>query len=423
MLKKLLALLIIIVVAVGIQASFFGLGDSIPPVKESMKLGLDLKGGVYVVMEAQTDATGSELSQLMSQTQAVIEKRVNQMGLSEPVVTIEGDKRIRVELPGAEDSEEAISTIGRTAQLEFITADGNVVVDGSQVKDAGIAMDDQNGGYVVTLEFNAEGSNAFEAATAAIVSGQIQSTTENMPNNAIMIVLDGEIISSPVVSNVISGGRAQIEGRFTDTEASNLSILIRGGALPVGLEEVQTSVVGPTIGLDALNSSLIAGFIGVVMITLIMLIGYHIMGVASVLSLALYMLIDIWVLQALGSVLTLPGIAGLILSVGMAVDANVIIFSRIREEIGNGKSVRVSVDAGFKRALSTVLDSQITTMIAAVVLYQMGSGPVRGFALTLMIGIVASVFTAVVVTQIFLRIFADSKLLSTKKYFGIKEAN
>ena len=397
MMNKLFAAITILVVIVGTVAAFFGLGESIPPIKDSMKLGLDLKGGVYVVMEAETDATGQELKTLMAQAQAVIEKRVNQMGLSEPVVTIEGEKRIRVELPGAEDAKAAIDTIGRTAQLEFVTADGKVILDGSKVKNAGVAIDNQNVGYVVTLEFNGEGSQAFQAATEAIVANQIKSATPNMPNNAIMIVLDGEVISSPVVSSVISGGNAQIEGNFTDEEASQLSILIRGGALPVGLKEVQTSLIGPTIGLDALSGSLLAGAIGIAVVVLIMLLGYNIMGIAAVVALVLYILIDIWVLQLLGSVLTLPGIAGFILSVGMAVDSNVIIFSRIREEIKNGKTVRVSIDAGFRRAFATVVDSQLTTMLAGIVLYQLGSGPVRGFALTLMIGILASIFTAVFV--------------------------
>ena len=423
MMNKLFAAITILVVIVGTVAAFFGLGESIPPIKDSMKLGLDLKGGVYVVMEAETDATGQELKTLMAQAQAVIEKRVNQMGLSEPVVTIEGEKRIRVELPGAEDAKAAIDTIGRTAQLEFVTADGKVILDGSKVKNAGVAIDNQNVGYVVTLEFNGEGSQAFQAATEAIVANQIKSATPNMPNNAIMIVLDGKVISSPVVSSVISGGKAQIEGNFTDEEASQLSILIRGGALPVGLKEVQTSLIGPTIGLDALSGSLLAGAIGIAVVVLIMLLGYNIMGIAAVVALVLYILIDIWVLQLLGSVLTLPGIAGFILSVGMAVDSNVIIFSRIREEIKNGKTVRVSIDAGFRRAFATVVDSQLTTMLAGIVLYQLGSGPVRGFALTLMIGILASIFTAVFVTQSFLKVIGDSRTFSRKKYFGIKEVN
>lgn len=423
MMNKLFAAITILVVIVGTVAAFFGLGESIPPIKDSMKLGLDLKGGVYVVMEAETDATGQELKTLMAQAQAVIEKRVNQMGLSEPVVTIEGEKRIRVELPGAEDAKAAIDTIGRTAQLEFVTADGKVILDGSKVKNAGVAIDTQNVGYVVTLEFNGEGSQAFQAATEAIVANQIKSATPNMPDNAIMIVLDGEVISSPVVSSVISGGKAQIEGNFTDEEASQLSILIRGGALPVGLKEVQTSLIGPTIGLDALSGSLLAGAIGIAVVVLIMLLGYNIMGIAAVVALVLYILIDIWVLQLLGSVLTLPGIAGFILSVGMAVDSNVIIFSRIREEIKNGKTVRVSIDAGFRRAFATVVDSQLTTMLAGIVLYQLGSGPVRGFALTLMIGILASIFTAVFVTQSFLKVIGDSRTFSRKKYFGIKEVN
>lgn len=422
--KKALAVILSIVILFGWYVTLMGIG-SFAPIKDQMKLGLDLSGGVYVVMEAQTDATGADLKQLMSQTQAVIEKRVNQLGLSEPIVTIEGQNRIRVELPGAEDAEDAINTIGKTALLQFVTADGNVVLDGSQVQDAGIEQDQEHGGYAIGLKFNDEGAAAFKQATSDIVSGKIQSTTNGIPASAIMIILDGQVISSPVVSEVIPNGQAIITaggtGGFAEEEAANLSALIRGGALPVELKEVQTSVVGPSIGLDALNMSIIAGIIGVALIFLIMLTMYRIMGMAANIALLLYILIVFWAFVAMGGVLTLPGIAGVILSIGMAVDGNVIIFSRVREEIQNGKSIRVAAAAGFHRAMSTIIDSHVTTMIAGIVLYQLGSGPVKGFALTLMIGILASLCTAVVVTQIYVEVMAETKIFARKKYFGIKE--
>lgn len=424
--KKALAVILSIVILFGWYVTLMGIG-SFAPIKDQMKLGLDLSGGVYVVMEAQTKATGDELKQLMSQTQAVIEKRVNQLGLSEPVVTIEGQNRIRVELPGAENATDAINAIGKTAQLQFVTADNKVVLDGSQVKDAGIEQDQENGGYAIGLKFTNEGSAAFKQATTDIVNGIIISTQEGVPDNAIMIILDEQIISSPVVSEVIPNGEAIITaggtGGFSEDEATNLSALIRGGALPVALKEVQTSVVGPTIGMDALWMSIIAGIIGVALIFIIMLVMYRIMGMAANLALMLYILIIFWVFVEMGGVLTLPGIAGIILSIGMAVDGNVIIFSRVREEINNGKSVRVSAVSGFKRALGTIIDSHITTMIAGIVLYQLGTGSVKGFAMTLMIGILASLFTAVVVTQVYVDVIAESKTFSRKKYFGIKEAN
>ncbi|MEG1930950.1 MAG: protein translocase subunit SecD [Anaerovorax sp.] len=422
--KKFLAVILAIVIILGWYITLFGLGP-IDPLKEQMKLGLDLKGGVYVVMEAETKATGAELKKLMEQTQAVIEKRVNTMGLSEPVVTIEGDKKIRVELPGAEDAEQAIATIGKTAQLQFVLADNTVAVDGSMVKNAGISIDKERGGYAVDLEFTADGGKAFEDATRRIVNGQVVATNDQIPANAMMIVLDGVVQSAPVVEKIISGGNAQITGGaggYTKEDASELALLIRGGALPAALHEVNSSDVAATLGIDALKMSIIAGVIGVLIIFVLMIGMYRIMGLAANIALLLYMLIVVWVMVALGSVLTLPGISGIILSIGMAVDANVIIFARIREEIMNGKSVRVSIDTGFKRAMATVVDSQITTMIAGIVLYQLGTGPVKGFAMTLMIGIVASVFTAVVVTNLYLSLMGENKRFGQKKYFGIKEA-
>lgn len=423
--KKALAVILSIVIIFGWYVTLMGIG-SFAPIKDQMKLGLDLSGGVYVVMEAQTKATGDELKQLMSQTQAVIEKRVNQLGLSEPVVTIEGQNRIRVELPGAENATDAINAIGKTAQLQFVTADKKVVLDGSQVKDAGIEQDKEHGGYAIALKFTNEGSAAFKQATTDIINGKIKSTQDGVPDNAIMIILDDQVISSPGVHEVIPNGEAIITaggtGGFGEDEATNLAALIRGGALPVALKEVQTSVVGPTLGLDALKMSLIAGIIGIALIFVIMLVMYRVMGIAANLALLLYILIVFWVIVGMGGVLTLPGIAGLILSIGMAVDANVIIFARVKEEITNGKSIRVSVASGFKRALSTIVDSQLTTIIAGVVLYQLGSGPVKGFAMTLMIGILASVFTAVVITQLYLDLIAESKTMATMKNFAVKEA-
>lgn len=424
--KKVAAILTIIIIILGWVVTVQGIGK-VGPIKDEIKLGLDIKGGVYVVMEAQTDATGEELSRLMEQTQAVIEERVNQMGLSEPVVTIEGEKRVRIELPGAENAEEAIESIGKTAQLKFVTADGKVVLDGSMVENAGITQDQEKGGYAVSLDFDKEGTAAFADATQRAVSGQIVSVTQGVPGNAIMIVLDDQVISSPVVENAIPNGKAVITGGrtggFPQEEAVNLAALIRGGALPVSLSEVDTSIQTAKIGVNALEASIIAGAIGLAVLLVIMLLAYRIMGVAANLSLLLYVLMVLWVMVGMKSVLTLPGIAGIILAIGMAVDANVIIFSRIKEEICNGKSIRVSVQSGFKRAMSTILDSQITTIIAALVLYQFGSGTVKGFAMTLMIGIVVSVFTAVVVTRLFLDIIADSGRFNQKKHFAVSDDN
>jgi len=420
--KRVMAVLIILVLIAGWYITVFGTGESFGGIRDKMKLGLDLQGGVYVVLEADTDATGSELLSLMNQTQAVIENRVNEMGLSNPIVTIEGEKRIRVELPGVEDAESAIEAIGTTAQLTFITADGGVILTGDNVKDAGTALNQNGAGYVVTLEFDAAGASLFEAATQSIVNGEITANEEiGLPANCIAIILDNDIISYPSVSKVISGGSCQIEGNYTQEEAGQLAALIRGGALPVNLEEVQTSIIGPTLGLNSLTQSIVAALVGILLVLLIMLIFYRIMGLAADIALLVYALAYLWILVLFGNVLTLPGIAGMILSVGMAVDANVIIFSRIREEVRKGKTIRVASSQGYRRALTTVIDSQVTTLIAGVALYQFGSGDVRGFALTLMIGIILSIFTATVVTNVYLQLMAESKTFGTKKMFGISE--
>lgn len=422
-LKRVLAVIIILIIAAGWYLTIFGAGP-IAPLKDRMKLGLDIEGGVYVVLEAQTDLTGDELRQNMEQTQAVIEERVNQMGLAEPIVTIEGEKRIRVELPGAEDAEDAIDQIGRTAQLQFALADGTVVLDGSNVEDASVTTDNQSAGYAVALEFDNEGADLFYDATTKAYNGSVTSSVEGVSNDAIMILLDGEIISAPSVNEgPISGGSCTITGNFSQEEASNLAALIRGGALPLELEEVNSSVQSARIGYSALEMSVYAGIIGLAIILILMCVAYRGLGVAADLALLLYVVIVLNIIAAAGSVLTLPGIAGIILSVGMAVDANVIIFARIREEIASGKTVRVATQMGFKRAMSTVIDSQVTTLIAAVILYEIGTSSVKGFAWTFMIGIIVGIFTAVVITQLYVNMMSESKLLAKKSLFGIKKNN
>lgn len=425
-LKKILAILFVLVIAAGWYLTVFGAGP-VQPLKDRIKLGLDIKGGVYVVMEAKTDLEGEDLRKAMEQTQAVIEERVNQLGLAEPVVTIEGEKRIRVELPGAEDAQEAIDQIGQTAQLQFALADGRIMLDGGNVKDAYATTDDKSAGYAVALEFDSKGSDLFYEATSTAYGGSVTSAVEGVFDDAIMILLDGQIISAPRVQNgPISGGNCTITGGaggFTQEEASNLSALIRGGALPLELEEVNSSVQSAKIGYNALEMSVYAGVAGLVLILLILLIAYRGMGIAADLALLFYVVIVLNIMALMGSVLTLPGIAGIILSVGMAVDANVVIFSRIREEIVAGKTVRVAVHTGFKRAMTTVTDSQVTTLIAAVILYEVGTSAVKGFAWTFMIGIIVSLFTAVVITQLYVGLMADSRRLGKKSVFGINADN
>ena len=424
-LKKVMAVLLIVIIVVGWYAAIEGLGP-VKPLKDKMQLGLDIKGGVYVVLEAQDvdKYDAAELRQLMEQSQAVVTRRVDAMGLANPNVTIEGTKRLRIELPGAENAEEAIEQIGKTAQLKFTLADQSFVMDGGNVKDAAMGTDQQKGGYVVNLKFDSEGAKAFEEATAKASSGQVTSTypqNAGVLDNAVVILLDDEIISAPKVEQVISGDGCEIYGSFTKEEASNLAALIRGGSLPLEMKEITSSVQTAQIGFDALEKSIMAGIIGLALVFLIMLLGYRLIGLVADIALSLYVLIVLMVMAFFGSVLNLPGIAGIILAIGMAVDSNVVIFARIREEIVNGKSVRTATEQGFRRALGTVIDSQVTTLIAAVILYQIGTSSVKGFAFTLMLGIIVSIFTAVVVTQLYLSIISQSEKWGQPKYFGIKK--
>lgn len=415
--KNLIALLLVLaVIAASAIVGIYGFEAGnmrIGSIQENMKLGLDLKGGVFVVLEAETDASGDELDKIMNQTKEVIERRVNGLGLTEPNIVREGEKRIRIELPGAKNATEAIEVIGKTAQLQFIKPDGQVVLTGEQVKNAEVVFEQDKGNIPsVSLEFNSEGSKAFQEATRELAA------KTRIEEKVIAIVLDNVPISTPAVQNEIPNGRGVITGNFTLEEASQLAALIRGGALPVNLTEVQTSAIGPTLGIDSLNKSVTAGIIGILLVFIFMIVYYRLPGFIAALALILYTSIVLWVMIGFNATLTLPGIAGLILSIGMAVDANVIIFERIKEEIRNGKSLRASVDSGFSRALSTILDSNITTVIAAIVLFQFGSGPIKGFAVTLMIGIFASMFTAVVVTKILLKIFTSFNFFKNTKLYG-----
>jgi len=421
--KRVLAAFILVVTVFGWYVTAFGIG-SFDNAKDTLKYGLDINGGVYVVMEAQTDAAGEELKELMEQTRAVLDNRVNQLGVAEASVTIEGDDRLRVEMPGVDNAEEAIAAIGQTAQLQFALADGTVALDGSNVKTAQIATD--GSAYKILLEFDSEGAELFEEATRIAVSGTVNDelglSYEGFDGRkCIAIALDGNIISAPEVKEVISGGSCEITGGFTQEEASTTAALIRGGALPVELVEIQSSVQTATIGADALDKSIVAGGIGLALVFVLMIAFYGMLGLVADIALLLYVALFIWANAAFGVVITLPGIAALILSIGMAVDANVIIFARIKEEITAGKTIRVAVNSGFKNALTTVLDAQITTLIAAFVLYEVGTTAVKGFALTLILGIVISIFTAVVITQLFISLLAESKKFAKNKYFGVKE--
>ena len=295
--------------------------------------------------------------------------------------------------------------------MEFLDPYGTVLLTGAYLDDAYAQIDNTAAVYEqnqVVLQFNNEGSEKFFNATAQF-TGQV-----------ITITLDGEAISAPVVSGPISGGEAVISGGFdTFDEAADLAALLRGGALPVDLEILSQRTVGPTLGADSLSKSLEAALIGFILLFAFMILYYRVPGIWACLSLLVYALILLWVLNLINAVLTLTSIAGFILSVGIAVDANIIIYERIREELFRGKSLKAAIEAGFKRAFWTIFDSNITTLIAAVVLYNFGTGAIKGFALTLTIGIIASMFTAIVLTRQVLRLMSHSELLSNKKFYGI----
>lgn len=406
--------LVVILIATFAYTAFAGIsagGMEIKSAVSNIKQGLDLKGGVFVLYEADTDITGTELDDIMDQTIAVFRKRIDSMGLTEPLIVREGEKRIRIELPGVENAQQALDTIGKTAQLQFITIREEIVVTGADVKNAKVVIDTKENTPVVALEFTPEGAQKFADATAKLAVNQ----------EPLLIVLDNEVISSPVVNVAIPDGNATISGNFTVESASELANLIRGGALPVNFTEVQSSIVTATLGEDALARSITGALIGIALVMVFMTVYYRIPGLSASIALSGYMVIVAYIYQLIGVTLTLPGIAALILSVGMAVDANVIIFERIKEEIRDGKSVRVAIDSGFKKAMSTILDSQITTFIAGIVLYYFGTGQIKGFAITLMIGIIASMFTALFVTKLILRNMVNGFSIKDKKLFGVQE--
>lgn len=411
------AIIIIVIFASYVGTNGFVLGDrTLRSAKDSIELGLDLAGGVYVVLEANTEATGDELARMMEETKAIIGKRVDGLGVSEPNIAIEGQNRIRVELAGIQHPDEAIDLIGKTALLEFKTPAGETVITGKNVINSQVLFQPNEYGVnepVVSLELNEEGRQLFFEATSVLAA-----KTETL-DKIIYIVLDGEMISNPMVLEPITDGKPVITGMYTLDEANDLSTLIRAGALPVEMVELQTSVIGPTLGLEAFEKSILAGGIAIAIIFAFMLLIYRVPGFVASLALTIYVLLVVGAMILIGAKLTLPGIAGLVLSIGMAVDANILIFERIREEILVGKTVRVSIDAGFKRALRSILDSNITTLIAGAVLYFYGTGPIKGFGVTLTIGIVASMITAVFFTKYVLRLMAVITGGKNLKLYGV----
>lgn len=374
----------------------------------SIPLGLDLSGGVSITYQVVDENPSAED---MSDTIYKLQKRVDSYSTEASVYQV-GDDRITVEIPGVQDANQILEDLGNPGSLEFQMPDGTVFMTGDMVADAQAATQTDmygNKEYVVALKLTDEGAKIF---------GEV--TSENIGKN-LPIVYDGETISYPRVQTAITGGEAQITGMADFEEAETLATQIRIGSLSLQLSELESSVVGAQLGSQAIASSLKAGAIGLAIVMVFMIVMYAVPGIAASLALAIYTTLVIATLYLFDITLTLPGIAGIILGIGMAVDANVIVFARIREEIATGKSVQTSMKIGFQKAMSAILDGNITTLIASVVLMALGSGTVKGFAYTLMIGIILSLFTAMVVTRYILYSLYALGLKSEKLYGRAKE--
>lgn len=375
------------------------------PVAFSIRQGLDLQGGTHVVLQAVDTPDAKVDNDAVERVVRIIERRVNELGLTEPTIQRQGKDRIIVDLPGVKDPDKAIAMLGRTALLEFKDVTGKTVLTGKDLKNSKAHVG-QNNQAVVGLEFNDEGAKKFAALTAQNIGKPIS------------ILLDGDVLTSPVVQEVITGGNAQISGSRNVEEAERLAILLRSGSLPVKVEVMETRTVGPTLGQDSKDMSIKAFGIGTISVFVFMLLFYRMSGLVADIALLLYIMLILLAMKYLNATLTLPGIAGIILSIGMAVDANVLIFERFKEEIRKGKTLRSAMEAGFNKAFTTIFDSNITTIMAAIVLFYLGTGPIKGFAITLALGIILSMFSAIIVTRELLRLLIGSNLIKNTAFFG-----
>lgn len=423
--KRSISKIILVIVCIAFIASVaiygFAPANVTGILEGGIKRGLDLVGGSSIVYQAVpnegTEFDSSTFEQDMESVIAMLRDRVDKLGYTEATVARYGDTgdMVLVEIPSINDPEEAVSQIGSTADLKFIDSNGKVVIEGRDVVNAIAAYGDSTGSgvsqYYVSLEFNENAREAFAAATEEMAG----LASEN--KNYITIQLDDNVISQPSVSEKIDSTSCVISGNFTADEANNLAALIAAGKLPFKLQDVELRAVGPTLGDKALETSLFAGAIGLLLVMIFMIIIYRFSGVVSAISLLAYTAIIALVLVLTQVNLSLPGIAGIILTIGMAVDANVIIFERIKEELSLGKSLKAATKAGFNRAIVAVIDSNVTTLIASVVLIWKGTGTVKGFGVTLCIGVIVSMFTAVLLSNFLLNAFVEMNI-KNPKYFG-----
>lgn len=414
----------VVIIVVVCVVVFFGLrGFSIglskmEPLPQQVNLGLDLTGGAYVVYEAdQGEMEANEFAGKMTTTMGALRERLDRAGFTEATVVAQGADRIRVEVPINETSEiqdpsEVLAFIGKPAVLEFLDMNGNVAISGDMVTEAvAVAIPTEYGGTenAVKLQFDSEGAEIFGRITTEAYNAS--------PKGTIPIHLDGAEISAPVPNEPILGGTGYITGNMTAEQAGRLAIQIQTGALPLNLEEIEVRSISASLGEDALSKSIFAGLIGIAVLFLFMIVYYRLPGLVACIALAFYMFIIVLLLAAIPVIqLTLPGIAGIILGIGMAVDSNVIIFERFKEELAVGKTLRSALNSGFAKALRTILDSNITTIIAAIVIAAFGVGAVKGFGYTLIISIVTSMFTALVVTRMLLRLIISINVKNKKLY-------
>ena len=401
--KLLMRLSLVIVVVIGaIWLSFF----------KPTKLGLDLKGGVYVVLEAVPDEGVTLDDAAMNRLIEVLDRRINGLGVAESVVQKAGSNRVIIELPGISNTEDAIKMIGKTALLEFKLENpdgtlGETLLTGGALKKADVSYDNL-GRPQIQFEMNQEGAVRFAEIT------------RNNIGRKLAITLDGKVQTAPMINSEIPSGNGVITGNYTVEEAKATATLLNAGALPVKAEIVETRTVGASLGDESIAQSKQAGVFAMMLIGVFMIVFYRLPGIVADIALVIFGLITFGCLNFIDATLTLPGIAGLILSAGMAVDANVIIFERIKEELRMGNTVRNAIDAGFSKGFVAIFDSNLTTLIITVILFTFGTGPVKGFAVTLTIGTLASMFTAITITKIILLTFITVFKLNRPELFGVR---
>ena len=410
--KLIIALLVIVtavtVVLGGLNINLFGYNISYPDALDKewgIRQGLDLVGGSVITYEAQADNVTDEQ---MKSVENVLRNRLDSLGYSEATVSRQGEKKVRIEIPAIQDPQQAVQTLGQTAVLTFKDSDGKTVLEATDI-DSAVATYGQTtetgiSEHYVKLILNDSGIEKFYQATSVAAS-------KPEGSNYIAIMLDEDVISQPRVQTAINQKECIISGGFTDSsETSELAALINSGNLPFSIKDVELSSIGPTLGAEALNTSLIAAAIGLVLILIFLLAVYRLLGLAADIALLAYVAIVVYIMTLFRINLSLSGIAGIILSIGMAVDANVIIFERIKEELKLGKTIKTAVSSGFNRAFLAIIDSNVTTIIAAVVLYIFGTGTIKGFAVTLAIGTIVSMFTAIFVTKYLLNLVVGLKI-------------